>query len=176
MKTYIVGSRRLSNIFWALITSIGGFGFFLTGFSSYLGINLLIFSDISTVKFIPQGIVILFYGSVGSILSIFLWLTVFWDVGFGYNIYDKQSRKISLYRKGFPGKNRILSLNFSFDEIKSIKIRVKEGLNPVRQLILCLKDSREIPLTGSDEPFALREIEEEAVKLAKYLNIYLEAA
>ena len=97
MKTYIVGSRRLSNIFWALITSIGGFGFFLTGFSSYLGLNLLIFSDISTVKFIPQGIVILFYGSVGSILSIFLWLTVLWDVGFGYNVYDKQLRKISLY-------------------------------------------------------------------------------
>ena len=32
-RTYILGSRRLSNIFWALTVSLGGFGFFLTGLS-----------------------------------------------------------------------------------------------------------------------------------------------
>ena len=81
---------------------------------------------------------------------------------------------MAIYRKGFPGKNRELLLNFAFEEIKSIKVRVKEGLNPQRQLLLCLKDSREIPLTGVDQPMALSTIENEAVGLAKYLNFYLE--
>jgi hypothetical protein len=174
MRTYIVGSRRLSNIFWALITTIGGCGFFLTGLSSYFNLNLIIFSDVNVINFIPQGIVILFYGSVGSILSIFLWLTIIWDVGFGYNDYNKELKKISLYRKGFPGQNLNLSLNFSFNEVRSIKIRIKEGISPIRQLLLCLKDGREIPLTGSGDPIALKKIEEDAVDLAKYLNIYLE--
>jgi hypothetical protein len=53
-------------------------------------------------------------------------------------------------------------------------MKVKEGLNPKRQLFLCLNDSREIPLSGIDKPVALNTIESEAIKLAKHLNIYLE--
>ena len=41
--TDINGSRRLSNIFWAIAVSLGGFGFFLTGLSSFFGVNLLLF-------------------------------------------------------------------------------------------------------------------------------------
>jgi hypothetical protein len=51
---------------------------------------------------------------------------------------------------------------------------LKEGINPRRQLLLCLKDDRQIPLTGIDQTFALNEIEAQALELAKYLNIYLE--
>jgi hypothetical protein len=174
LQSYIVGSRRLSNIFWAFVVSLGGFGFFLSGLSSYIGINLLFFSKVNEISFIPQGIVLLFYGTVGSILGIFLCLTVYWDVGFGYNKYNKVLEKISLYRKGFPGKNKELFFTFLFSEVKSIKIRVKEGLNPKRQLLLCLKDNREIPLTGIDQPTPLADIENEAVRVAKYLNVYLE--
>jgi hypothetical protein len=67
-----------------------------------------------------------------------------------------------------------VSLVFPFNLIKSIKIRVSDGLNPRRQLFLCLKDQREIPLTGSDQPMALNKIEAEAVTLAQYLNVFLE--
>ena len=172
--TYINGSRRLSNLFWALIVSLGGFGFFLTGLSSYIKINLLLFSNVSEILFIPQGIVLLFYGTAGTVLGIFLWLTIWWNVGFGYNEYNKNLQKIFIYRRGFPNQNRDVSLTFLFREIKSIKVRVKEGLNPKRQLILCLKDSREIPLTGSDSPMSLSQVEREAVELAKYLNVYIE--
>ena len=35
IKSYFNGSRRLSNIFWAVTVSLGGFGFFLTGLSSF---------------------------------------------------------------------------------------------------------------------------------------------
>lgn len=174
MRTYIIGSRRLSNIFWALIVTLGGCGFFLAGLSSYIQTNLLVFTNSTEISFIPQGIVLMFYGSIGSILGLFLCLTVWWDVGFGYNEYNPDLRTILLYRKGFPGKNRELKFNFSFDDVKSIKIRIREGLNPRRQLLLCLKDGREIPLTGVDQPIALNIIEAEAVSLAKYLNVYLE--
>ncbi len=88
-RSYIVGSRRISNVSWAIIVSLGGLGFFLTGLSSYFNVNLLIFSDSSNITFLPQGIVLLFYGTVGSILGIFLWLTVWWDIGFGYNEYNQ---------------------------------------------------------------------------------------
>ena len=83
-------------------------------------------------------------------------------------------QKVKLYRKGFPGKNRELTFTFSFDEIKSVKMRIKEGINPKRQLLLCLIDNREIPLTGIEQPMALNKIENEAIKLAKYLNVFLE--
>jgi hypothetical protein len=174
IKSYFTGSRRLSNIFWSFTVSLGGFGFFLTGLSSFFEKNLLLFSDSSGISFIPQGIVLLFYGTVGSILGIFLTLTVWWNVGSGYNEYNRNIQKVKLYRKGFPGKNRELTFIFSFEEIKSIKMRIKEGLNPKRQLLLCLIDTREIPLTGIEQPFALNVVEDEAIKIAKYLNVFLE--
>jgi len=174
IKSDFTGSRRLNNIFWAIAVSLGGFGFFLTGLSSFFGVNLLIFSDSSEISFIPQGIVLLFYGTVGSILGIFISLTVWWNVGSGYNEYNRDLQQVKLYRRGFPGKNRELTFNFSFDEIKSIKMRIKEGINPKRQLLLCLVDNREIPLTGIEEPVALNKIEDEAITIAKYLNVFLE--
>jgi hypothetical protein len=173
-KSYIIGSRRLSNLFWATTVSLGGFGFFLTGLSSYFNINLLLFSDLSEIAFLPQGIVLLFYGTVGSILGIFLWLTIWWNIGFGYNEYNRVLEQVILYRQGFPGKNRKLEFKFLFNELKSVKMKIEEGLNPKRQLLLCLKDNREIPLTGVDRPISLTKIEQEAVNLAQYLDVYLE--
>ena len=174
MKTYITGSRQFSNIFWAVAVTIGGYGFFLTGLSSYFKVNFLLFSNVKELTFVPQGITLLFYGSVGLTLGIFLCLTILWDVGSGYNEYNKNLKKVFLYRQGFPGINRAFATSLSFDEIRSIKVRVKEGLNPVRQLILCLNDKREIPLSGINRPISLSTIENEAVRLAQYLNIYLE--
>jgi len=40
-------------------------------------------------------------------------------------------------------------------------MRIKDGLNPKRQLLLCLTDNREIPLTGIEQPTALNKIESE---------------
>ena len=173
MKSNLDGSRSLSNLFWALAVSLGGLGFFLNGLSSYFKTNL-IFSSSSQISFIPQGIVLVFYGTVGLILGIFLWLTIWWDVGAGYNDYNRDLQEIKLYRKGFPGKNREGVLKFAFADVKSIKMRIKEGLNPKRQLLLCLNDNREIPLTGVEQPIALNKIESEAIAIAKWLNVFLE--
>jgi hypothetical protein len=174
LTSYFDGSRSLNNIFWAVAVSLGGFGFFLTGLSSFFKTNLLFFSDSSGISFIPQGIVLVFYGTVGSILGIFIALTAWWNVGSGFNEYNRDRQEVKLYRKGFPGKNREITFTFPFEEIKSIKMKIEEGLNPRRQLLLCLTDSREIPLTGNEKPKALNQIEDEAITIAKYLNVFLE--
>ena len=101
-------------------------------------------------------------------------MTIWWDIGFGYNEYSKEAQQVTLYRQSFPGNNRELCLRFNFSELKSIKMFIRDGLNPKRQLFLCLNDNREIPLTGVDQPTALNKIETEALNLAKYLNVYLE--
>ena len=112
--------------------------------------------------------------SILLLLFIFLLLSIWWNVGSGYNEYNRAKKEVKIYRKGFPGKNRELLFIFPFSKIKSIKMRIKEGINPKRQLLLCLTDSREIPLTGIEQPIAINKIEDEAITIAKYLNVFLE--
>ena len=71
----VIGSRRLSNFFWAGTLGIGGFYFLLTGLSSYFGSALLPFLHFDTIVFFPQGIVMCFYGSLSIFLSLYLLLT-----------------------------------------------------------------------------------------------------
>ena len=176
IKFPISGSRQLNNIFWALTVSSGGLGFLLSGLSSFFKTNLLLISDSTELSFIPQGIILVFYGTVGLTLGLFLWLTVWWNVGCGYNEYNKLTQKVTLYRQGFPGKTKELCFKIDFKDLKSIKMLIKDGINPKRRLFLCLKDNREIPLTGLEQPLPLNKIETEALNLAKYLNIYLETS
>ena len=78
----IVGSRRFSNYFWSFFLFVGGLGFLLAGISSYFKVNLLPFANPTELVFIPQGIVMMFYGSLSLGFSIYIILTVFFDVGF----------------------------------------------------------------------------------------------
>ena len=68
----IVGSRRFSNYFWSFFLFLGGLGFLLAGISSYLKINFLPFANPTDLVFIPQGLIMMFYGSlsfgIGNIL------------------------------------------------------------------------------------------------------------
>merc|ERR1712129_609712 len=83
------GSRRFSNYFWASSLFIGGTSFFLAGLSSYLKLNLLPFSNSTELVFIPQGIVMIFYGTLSFSVSIYICLTLIWNIGSGYNEYNK---------------------------------------------------------------------------------------
>ena len=170
----IVGSRRFSNYFWAISLLFGGIGFLLAGLSSYFKINFLPFANPVELVFIPQGLVMIFYGTLSFSISIYIFLTVILDIGSGYNEYNKIENLVKIVRKGFPGKNREILLTYSLTNIRSIGIKITEGLNPTRSIYLCLKDDRVIPLTPVQEPIAMSDLEEEAADLAKFLNLKLE--
>ena len=170
----IIGSRRFSNYFWSVVLFLGGIGFLLAGISSYLKINLLPFTNSTELVFIPQGLVMMFYGTLSFGISIYIVTTVLLDIGGGYNEYNRIESLVKIVRKGFPGKNREILLTYPFSNIKYIGIKITEGLNPTRSIYLCLKDDRKIPLTPVQEPTSISNLEEEAASLAKFLNLKLE--
>ncbi|CAL8412450.1 unnamed protein product [Dictyota dichotoma] len=173
-RDIIKGSRRFSNFFWAITLFIGGISFFFTGLSSYYQKILLPFINFKELSFLPQGLIMTFYGILGLSLSAFISLTIFWDVGSGYNEFNKETGLIRIVRKGFPGKNRQILLVYSFDNIKSIKLIIQEGINPKRIIYLCTKDKREIPITPVEDPLSIELLETQASDLARFLNIKLE--
>lgn len=71
VRRYIIpGCLNVSNFCWATITSFGGAGFILGGLSSFVQRNLLPFTfDFRNIVFFPQGLVMVFYGSVGLLLD-----------------------------------------------------------------------------------------------------------
>ena len=170
----IVGSRRFSNYFWSFFLFLGGLGFLLAGLSSYFKINFLPFANPTELVFIPQGLVMMFYGTLSFGISIYISLTVFLDIGSGYNEYNKIENLVKIVRKGFPGKNREILLTYSLSNVRAIGIKITEGLNPTRSIYLCLKDERKIPLTPVQEPTSISNLEEQAASLAKFLDLKLE--
>lgn len=170
----IIGSRRFSNYFWSFFLFVGGLGFLLAGLSSYLKINLLPFTDTTELVFIPQGVVMMFYGTLSFGFSLYIIVTILLDIGSGYNEYNKLENLIKIVRKGFPGENREILLTYPLSTVRSIGIKITEGLNPTRSIYLCLKDDRNIPLTPVQEPTAISNLEEEAADLAKFLDLTLE--
>ncbi len=170
----ILGSRRLSNLLWAVIVTIGGVGFLLAGLSSYLKTNLLMVSDTSQLQFIPQGVALTFYGVAGSLLATYLWLLLLWNVGGGYNEFNKQTGKVIIARQGYPGKNRQVEVEIPLEEVQSVRAEIREGLSPRRALYLRSKKRRDVPLTRVGEPIALSTLENQGAELARFLEVPLE--
>ena len=170
----IVGSRRFSNYFWSFFLFFGGIGFLLAGISSYFKVNLLPFANPTELVFIPQGLVMMFYGTLSFGVSIYILITILLDIGGGYNEYNRVENLVKIVRKGFPGRNREILLTYPLSNIRSIGIKITEGLNPTRSIYLCLKDERKIPLTPVQEPTSISNLEEEAASLAKFLDLKLE--
>ncbi|SKB12483.1 Photosystem I assembly protein Ycf4 [Planktothrix sp. PCC 11201] len=170
----VTGSRRFSNYWWAIVITIGGTGFLLSGISSYLKINLLPFADPTQLIFIPQGIVMGLYGTAALLLALYLWLVILWDLGGGYNEFNWDTGKVNIFRWGFPGKNRRVEFSSSLNDIQSIRVDIKDGINPRRALYLKLKDRREIPLTRVGQPLPLSDVENQGAELAKFLQVPLE--
>lgn len=170
----ITGSRRFSNYFWLFFLLVGGIGFLLAGISSYFKVNFLPFTNSTELVFIPQGLIMMFYGSLSLAISLYILFTIVLDIGSGYNEYNKLENIVKIVRKGFPGKNREIFLTYPLSNVRAIGIKITEGLNPTRSIYLCLKDERNIPLTPVQEPSAISDLEEEATDLAKFLDIKLE--
>ncbi|NEQ99643.1 MAG: photosystem I assembly protein Ycf4 [Cyanothece sp. SIO2G6] len=174
LRQDVLGSRRLSNYFFATIVSIGGTGFFLASLSIYFHIKLLPFVPSSDVEFIPQGIAMGFYGTAALLLSLYLWLVIVWDVGGGSNIFDKRTGEATIRRSGFPGKNREIQVVHPLSDVQAVKVVLQDGLNTKRSLYLRVKGKGEIPLTRVGQPLAISTLENQGAELARFLNVPLE--
>ena len=189
----VEGSRRFSNylcaatreraplsrshpspLSWASVVTGGAGGFLITGVSAYLHRNLVFFLDASELQFFPQGLVMSFYGVAGLTLALYLWLTIAWDVGSGYNEFNKGEGIVRIFRFGFPGKDRRINLVSPLTDVRGVRVEVKDGLNPRRVLYVKLKGRNDIPLTAVGEPMPLEVLEGKAAKLARFLGVPIE--
>nr|YP_009494885.1 photosystem I assembly protein ycf4 [Gentiana caelestis]YP_009494958.1 photosystem I assembly protein ycf4 [Gentiana hexaphylla]YP_009495032.1 photosystem I assembly protein ycf4 [Gentiana obconica]YP_009495106.1 photosystem I assembly protein ycf4 [Gentiana oreodoxa]YP_009495179.1 photosystem I assembly protein ycf4 [Gentiana ornata]YP_009495337.1 photosystem I assembly protein ycf4 [Gentiana veitchiorum]YP_010199936.1 photosystem I assembly protein Ycf4 [Gentiana arethusae]AOP04306.1 ph len=170
----IAGSRKISNFCWAFILFLGSLGFLLVGTSSYLGRNFISFFPSHPIIFFSQGIVMSFYGLAGLFISSYLWCTIFWNVGSGYDRFDRKEGVMCIFRWGFPGKNRRILRRFFIKDIQSIRIEVKESIYVRRVLYIDIRGWGAIPLTRIDDNLTPREIEQKATELAYFLRVPIE--
>ena len=73
-----------------------------------------------------------FYGVAGAMLATYLWLTISWDVGAGYNEFNKDEGIMRIFRYGFPGKNRRVNLVSDLADVQAVRVEISEGANPRR--------------------------------------------
>ncbi|MBD2203590.1 photosystem I assembly protein Ycf4 [Calothrix sp. FACHB-1219] len=170
----VLGSRRFSNYWWATVVTLGATGFVLASVSSYLKVNLLIVTDPTQLIFVPQGLVMGLYGAAGLLLALYQWLTILWDIGGGYNEFNQEAGTVKIFRNGFPGKNRRIELENRIQDVQSVQLTVKDGLNPRRALYLRVKGRRDIPLTRVGQPLPLKDLEIQGAELARFLGVPLE--
>nr|YP_009632300.1 hypothetical chloroplast RF4 [Parallela transversalis]AYQ22889.1 hypothetical chloroplast RF4 [Parallela transversalis] len=173
-RYFILGERRLTNYWWSGIILIGSLGFLLTGLSSYFGFNLVGFIQGRDISFFPQGLLMWFYGSLGFLLSIYWWFLIFWNVGSGFNEFNRKEGFIRIFRWGYPGKNRRIDLYYNLADVEAIRVEFKQGLDSQRTIYIRLKGKKEIPISGIDQPLTLKEIERQASELANFLKVSLE--
>nr|UYF14507.1 photosystem I assembly protein Ycf4 [Pueraria edulis]UZA65021.1 photosystem I assembly protein Ycf4 [Pueraria edulis] len=184
-------SRKLSNFFWAFIIFLGSLGLLLVAISSYLGMDFFFVSeeisdfpfipDFIYFPFIPQGATMAFYGIGGLFISFYLWSIILWDVGGGYDIFNKKEKKVRFVRWGFPGKNRRIILEIPMNELQSIRIitGVKEGGIFTRTLtyesLVYLETIEQgfIPLTCIEDNLTGSEIAHKAGELSVFLGVPL---
>lgn len=186
----IIGERRFSNYWWATVVLIGALGFLVTGIFSYLNLkngnnvlpdalessSTMIIGSGTNISFFPQGLLMCFYGSLGFLLSMYWWFLIFWNVGGGFNEFNKKDGFVRIFRWGYPGQNRKIDLYYTLKDIEAIRVELKQGgfTDSQRTIYLRLKGKREIPLTGIGDPLTIQEIEKQASELANFLQVSLE--
>lgn len=172
---FVTGSRRVSNFCWASILLLGAIGFSCVGFSSYLQADIIPFLSSGQILFVPQGLVMCFYGIAGFFISSYLWCTIWLNVGSGYNKFDKRKEVFSLFRWGFPGKNRRIFLQISLIDIQAIRIEIREGFSFRGTVYIKMKGRQDIPLKRIEEYPTLEAMEIEAAELAHSLKVSIES-
>nr|YP_009241297.1 ycf4 [Drosera rotundifolia]AMK97308.1 Ycf4 [Drosera rotundifolia] len=170
----VMGSRKTSQFCWAFLLLLGSLGFLLVGTSSYFGRNLIALFPSQQILFFPQGIVMSFYGIAGFFISSYLWCTIFWNIGSGFDLFDRKEGRVCIFRWGFPGKNRRILLRFLIKDIQSIRIKLKKGIYTRPVLYLEIRELGLIPVTRTDANLTPREMEQKAAELAYFLRVPIE--
>ena len=171
LEQEIKGSRKVSNYLVASMLSIGGVGFLLASLSSYFGRDFLPLGNPSTLIFVPQGLVMGLYGVAAFFLALYFWRLISIDYGSGVNRFDKNKGILSLSRRGLF-KN--IEIEIPIDDIKAVKLEVREGFNPLRRVSLRVKGRKDLPISRVGAPKPLFDLENEGAEIARFLEVNLE--
>tara|TARA_B100000780_G_C21053007_1_gene422940 strand:- start:167 stop:766 length:600 start_codon:yes stop_codon:yes gene_type:complete len=174
-----LGSRQFSNIIIIITLNFGSLGCFISSLSSFFKVNL--FSSLFfqyNIVFL-QDLTRIYYGITGLVIGVFFSLNIYWSIGHGAVYLDYRSiiykliyqQFIRVERKGFPGKNRLIRLKVRLKDINYLLVHIIGGLNPSRQLLILLKDKREIPLTDCEKLPSLTYLENLSISISKILKL-----
>jgi hypothetical protein len=181
----ITGSQKASNFLWASGISLGGAGFLLTGFAAFIQkpeqslgsyVDLFIFNQSRNIAFFPQGLIMCFYGSLGLLFGIYLWCTIFWQLGNGFNEFNTKEGFVRIFRWGLPGKERRLDIRYNIKDIEEVRVDFKEGINARRTIYIKIKGKGDIPLIRIAQPIAFEQVEIEALELSQDLQVSLQTS
>jgi len=167
----VLGARRLSNILVASAVTIGGIGFVLASLSSWLGKNLIPIFSTSDLSWVPQGLVMGFYGLAALLLATYLWTVIAVDLGGGSNCFDKDTGTAVILRRGL---RKLITVEVPLRDIQAVKVEIRDGLNPLRRLALRINGRRDLPLSRIGEPIPLSDLEFSGASLARFLGVPLE--
>ena len=167
----VTGSRKGSNYLVGSMVSIGGIGFLLASASSYFGKDFLPLGHPGSFIFVPQGLIMGLYGIAAFLLAVYQWSLVLVDFGAGRNVFDKNSGKLSISRRGFFKE---INIAIPLKDVKAVKLEVREGINPRRRISLRVQGRRDLPLSGVGQPPPLAQLEKEGAELARFLGVNLE--
>lgn len=122
LKEEIIEDYKTYKILLSILILMGSLGFTTIGVSCYLNQNILPFLDASKIVFFPQGITMFCYGIIGTILSVIQLLILYYKVGEGYNEFNKEQNVMRIFRKGFPGQNSDVIIEYSLNDILRYKL------------------------------------------------------
>nr|YP_009670628.1 photosystem I assembly protein Ycf4 [Passiflora lutea]YP_009670684.1 photosystem I assembly protein Ycf4 [Passiflora lutea]QCX29916.1 photosystem I assembly protein Ycf4 [Passiflora lutea]QCX29917.1 photosystem I assembly protein Ycf4 [Passiflora lutea] len=168
------GSRTKRNFLCAFILFVSSLGFLVLGIFSCRGKNLILSFWSKQIIFypqgIPQGILILVGGIAGLFISCFLWCQIFYNVGGGYDLFDKKRDIMYRFRWIFPRNNEHYyyeSCKFPVKDIELILIK----LNFYSKHVLYWET--EDSILWFYQTFDRKEIEQKGTRLAAFLDVPL---
>jgi len=173
-RDVIFGSRAKENFVLAWLMCLGGGCFLTIGIATYLGQPVLFMLSKAPLTFLPQGLVMGFYGIFALFLGLYLWVVVWWNIGGGMNEFDCQRGRISIFRWGFPGINRRIHFACQLQEIEAVQIESRGGLWPVSLAYLKRRGKISVPLGELARGGSSQEAEDEAAELAQFLGVPVE--
>jgi len=167
----VLGARTKLNGLWTLVLGIGSVGFTLTGLASY---PFNPWGEGNELAFIPQGLVMSFYGLAGLMLAVYLACTMVWNVGAGYNELDYGRGILVLFRWGFPGSNRRLRFRVLIRDVEAVVVRTQNGWWTSAKVFLELHNGQRCPWEFELPIPSMEAVEGEAASLAHVLCVPLQ--
>jgi hypothetical protein len=110
-------SNKITKNIFNLTLLIGSSGFLIAGVSSYFNSDLLWFLDTTKIIFYPQGLIMSLYGGLGLLLSINQIIIYYYNVGNGYNEFNKEKNYAKIFRKNHPIQKNNLEIIYALADI-----------------------------------------------------------